>query len=254
MISLSANVFPAAAKLGDLPTSDFYEDAIQRFDGGDYSGAIIQLKNTLKEQPGNLSARILLGEAYVKEGYAAAAEKELLAARKLGGDEALIIVPLINALMMQHKYDDVLGIRMPRRMAPTVESMVWFLKGQTHLTLQSYTAALLDFEAAQDVAPEQPLPYVGLARHHLAKGRLEEATTAVAEALKRSSEHFYTWFVKGMIERRKSDPAAAILSFGNALKIAPKHLASMVGRASAYIETGEFEKASLDIDTVRAAH
>ena len=58
---------------------DYYEDALERFTRGDHANAIIQLKNTLRRNPDNISARVLLGRAYIEVGGGTSAEKELRA-------------------------------------------------------------------------------------------------------------------------------------------------------------------------------
>ena len=56
---------------------DFYKDAEEFFVKGEYSAAIIQLKNTLLLEPDNVRARLLLGKAYLENGDAASAEEEI---------------------------------------------------------------------------------------------------------------------------------------------------------------------------------
>ena len=69
------------------PTSlGYYEDALRYFEAQDYKAAIIQLKNRLRADPDDLPARLLMGRAHLKLENAAAAEKELRAARRLGAD------------------------------------------------------------------------------------------------------------------------------------------------------------------------
>ena len=80
-----------------LGQESLYEDALERFDKGEYDAAVIQLKNVLSDDPNNLSARILIGRAYLLMGAAASAEKELRRARDNGADDALTIVPLARA-------------------------------------------------------------------------------------------------------------------------------------------------------------
>lgn len=54
----------------------YYEDALSRYERRDDAGAIIQLKNALKEDARMLPALVLLGQAHVRRGEFAAAERQ----------------------------------------------------------------------------------------------------------------------------------------------------------------------------------
>ncbi|MGK0170613.1 MAG: putative Zn-dependent protease, partial [Gammaproteobacteria bacterium] len=99
---------PSQAQSISGDVAGFYEDALVRFENGDSVGAALQLKNVLQAQADHRAARILLGRIYLKEGAAEAAEEQFLQARALGADESLLVLPLAEAFLRQHKYDDVI--------------------------------------------------------------------------------------------------------------------------------------------------
>ena len=69
--------------------SSAYEDALASFNDDDYNTAIIHLKNALKLDPRNLSARVLLGRTYLAMGAGQLAENEFKKARQQGGGRRL---------------------------------------------------------------------------------------------------------------------------------------------------------------------
>ncbi len=79
---------------------EFYEDALERFNDGDYTGAIVQLKNSLQGNSTDAQSRLLLGRAYLAVGAGAAAEKEILKARGDGAHPSSVMLPLAKAYML----------------------------------------------------------------------------------------------------------------------------------------------------------
>ncbi|MGB5453627.1 MAG: tetratricopeptide repeat protein, partial [Sedimenticolaceae bacterium] len=100
----------------------YYEDAVARFNDGDAKSAMIQLKNALQRDPGQLSAKILLGRAHLALGEPHLAEEELLQAKQLGADPLLVALPLARAHNETGKYDenirDIVPIQFPRGQQP----------------------------------------------------------------------------------------------------------------------------------------
>ncbi|RME95310.1 MAG: hypothetical protein D6773_18540, partial [Alphaproteobacteria bacterium] len=62
----------------------FLEEARGYADKGDIRSALIELRNSLKADPNNVDARLLLADLYLKGGQGIAAQTEIEAARKAG--------------------------------------------------------------------------------------------------------------------------------------------------------------------------
>lgn len=73
----------ALAGCGKSPEEHF-EQAKALYVKGDSQGTILELKNTLQEQPNNAEARLLLGRTYMAQESYADALKELERAQKNG--------------------------------------------------------------------------------------------------------------------------------------------------------------------------
>ncbi len=67
---------------------------------GDYSAAVIELKNALQKTPENAQIRLLLGKAYLFVGEINGAKKELQRAQKLGVDASLVLPLLIRTNLL----------------------------------------------------------------------------------------------------------------------------------------------------------
>ena len=73
-----------AAAVDTKKSESYFEDAKKYLKKKDVNAAIIQLKNALKSNPGNVAARTLLGEIYLRIGNGASAEKEFKFAIRQG--------------------------------------------------------------------------------------------------------------------------------------------------------------------------
>ena len=60
-----------------ISEQEYFDSAFQHYQKGEMRAATIELKNTLKANPGNTKARFLLGKIYLQLELGAPAEKEL---------------------------------------------------------------------------------------------------------------------------------------------------------------------------------
>src|SRR6056297_880462 len=108
---------PLALGLWTLPTphawadaessKEYYQDALDWLNKGDFRAAVIQLRNALQEDPENHSARQLLGRLYLEAGNLNAALKELEYVHNAQPtDETEVFVG--RALLGLRQYQDVL--------------------------------------------------------------------------------------------------------------------------------------------------
>ena len=163
--------------------ADSYEDGLGRFNRGDFSGAIIELKNALGENPKNLSARLLLGQAYIAIKLGAAAEVALRQARVDGADAALVRPPLGKAYLLQQKYEVVLDDIAPLGQSKRVDAQIETLRGHAFLGLRELTSAEESFERAIRLSETPVKPLIGLAQVRLQRDKAQEARVLVKQAL-----------------------------------------------------------------------
>src|SRR5712691_5098295 len=89
--------------------SSYVEDAQQYLKNGDLKSAVIQLRNAVREAPDDPKIRAQLAEAYLRTGDLPGAEREARAARDRKGDEADYLPVLVDVLLRQGKFADLLG-------------------------------------------------------------------------------------------------------------------------------------------------
>jgi cellulose synthase operon protein C len=248
--SLTSNIAPAATTTQIQQDTDVFDDAVSRFESGDYVGALIQLKNVLQQDPKNLPARILIGRTYLRIGDAEAADKELRWARSLGADEELIILPMTSALLMNRMFDKMLSNRIGSKWSPSVQAELLTLHGQAYTALHKFSQAEQSFERALTLIPQNMNALSGFARLYLAQGQFENALEAIQQALAQTPNDAGNLYIKGEIRRRSDELEKAKVSYNAALAANPLHVPSLYGRASVSIALGKYDSALADIDKV----
>ena len=233
---------------GGAAVADFYEDAAVRFEQGDYQGAIVQLKNVLQEQPANLAARILIGKAYVEIGDGGAAEKELKIALRSGGDDALIVVPLGQSLLMQEKFAELLEQVRADRSDPEIEAKVHMMRGKAQVALRDLDAAESEYGAARDLQPDSANAILGLAEVAIYRRDVSAAEGLVAEALARAPESAAAWALDGDLKRGRGDLPGAVGSYDRSLSIQSVQIDTRRSRAAVLIDLNRVVEAQADVD------
>lgn len=242
----------AAAATDSREAAEFYEDAVRRFDDGDYGGAIVQLKNALGADAGHLPARLLIGKAYLALGDGGAAEHELERAREAGGDASLLLVPLTEARVMQGKFEEALaGIPAGDRDAET-EGHLLVLRGLSHLGLGRPDAADRAFSEAQRLDPEDATPLVGRAKVAMSRGLNSAAERFVGQAIEIDAESIDAWFLRGELARANRDLPQAVAHYDKTLSLQPEHADARRARAAAFLGLDRIPDALADITEVRA--
>ncbi len=229
----------------------FYEDAARRYSDGDYKAAIIQLKNALKESPGHLPSRVLLGKAYLVTGDAPAAEKEFIRALRLGANEELVFEQLGNALLIQSKHEALLVMLRSRNPTRSGGPIVLMLRGQAYLELGRLADAELSFRQAAMMIPDIADPLLGQASILMAKRQFPEAEKLVDQAIKLEPEKAEVWYRKGMVRRAARDPHGALPHFDRSILLQPNHIRAHLARAQIRFELGETQSALADAEWVR---
>ncbi len=250
LLALMLALPPAPTAQADALQSNnerLYEDAVQRFEKKQYESAIIQLRNILQADPDHLPARILLGKARLFSGNAAAAQKELEFARKLGADKSLIAIPLAQALTAQHKYQEVLDSFDPDQYPLKIAATLYTKRGIALIELNRLDLAEEAFEKSLLIQPGSAQATAGLALVYLRTGNFNKADEKLDEALKLDPENPDVWMVKASIAYARNDLMNAVRAYDKVIAKVPFHHGARVARASALIDLGRYELAVSDL-------
>lgn len=240
----------AQAARTEGPSQPYVEDAQRYLEAGNVRAAIVQLKNALREDPGDTEARFMLGTIYLGIEDGVSAEKELRAAYNQGLDSDVLRERLGEALLLQGKYQVLLDEVHAEGLDPEQHATVLTLRGRAYLGLQDLDGALKAFQSAERVAPQDPKPKLYIARLYIQTRDADQATAKIDEALAIEPDSDLGLVLKGELLRLSGDPEGAIKQFSSAIEIKPNSVEASMGRAAALIDLGRDKDAQKDLDRV----
>jgi putative PEP-CTERM system TPR-repeat lipoprotein len=248
-----ALALPPLASLGAPDkAARFYDDAVARFDKGDAAGAVIQLKNALKEDPKLLAAHALLGKAYLAQGDPAAAEDSFDRALQLGIDRSEIALPMARALLAQGKHQALLERFPPESAPPSARAELFFIRGQSYSAIGNTESARRAYDEARRADPKSPAPVLALAELAIREGKLAEAAKLADQAMAVAPGVAGVWHFKGTLALGAGDVKGALDAFGKALELNPNYVEARVARAALLIDLGRLAEANQDIQYLAA--
>jgi len=249
--AIMAVQLPLSAAVDRERSQGFYEDALQFYRADGVAEAVIQLRNALQEDPNNLAARILLGEALVRDGQPAAAIEEFQRALSRGGDENLIFVPLANAYLDILKPEQVITAITPVGHDSETDGELHYLQGRAYLLMRNTKLADQSFISAISLNPKDVRPLIERARIALGERKREKAEKFVGQALGISPDSFEIWMFKALVHRDVGEYDPALAAFEQALKIRPTSGRALAARAAMWMDLGDADAALEDLTKAR---
>jgi putative PEP-CTERM system TPR-repeat lipoprotein len=229
---------------------EYFAEAKEYLAGGNVKAAVIQLKNALQNDPKNVAARKLLGQIYIRIGKGPAAEKEIRAAIRLGGNRRALSPLLGRALLLQGRYDDALSAAVDDLGQGSQRARILIIRGQAFLGLHRFDDSAAAFREADRLNPEDVRAKVGLAQGLVNQRRVNEAEREVDIALSRRPKSAEARALKGELRRLRRDLKGAVAQFDKALAINGNNILARLGRAASLIDLNREDEAVADINAV----
>lgn len=244
---LSASVSLAWA--ADPRASQFYEDALQRFEKKDHKGAIVQLKNAIKLDRNILPVHVLLGRALLANGEAVAAEVAFNDALKLGVNRAEVVIPLSKAVLAQGKRQPLLDDpRLAVSGLPAgVRHEMLLQVALAHADLGRSKEALKAIEDARAIDSTTPAAWLAEVPIRIRARQFAEALAAADKALSMAPGNAEAVYLRGSVLHTQGNLTQALASYTRALEIDPAHLESLLARAGIELDQGRNADAKRDL-------
>jgi len=220
-----------------------YEDAVVRFNRGEFQGAIIQLRKVLEMNPDDIVAFLLLGRAYLGIGDGYSAEVMLRRARSGGTADALVVVPLARAYLLQKKYKLLFNEISSSNFAAEVMGQLNIIAGLAYLTRNEYDQAEQAYARAATFLPASTAPLIGRARVKLRQGDFEQAQALANTAQSLSPDAGDVWNLQAEIQRYQRNLEQALAFYNKALELEPNQADSRRGRAAALLDLNRSDEA-----------
>ena len=123
-------------------------------------------------------------------------------------------------------------------------------RGYSRLQSGALDEAAADFEHAGTLNPRWSRPLAGRAIVLIHKGNLDEAEPLLAQAAQLDANDFVMHQGRGMIQLERHRPIQAIVEFSRTLELDPGNIFTLLQRAAAYQEVGEFDDALADLGEI----
>ncbi|MDQ1316058.1 MAG: system TPR-repeat protein PrsT, partial [Pseudomonadota bacterium] len=243
---------PLAYADSAVDASRYYEDALKRYERHDDAGAIIQLKNTLKADSRMLPALVLMGQAYLRAGDPAAAERVLADAEKLGAARGQIATLQAQAYLAQGKMRLMLEKFGADGLPPKARLEMLLMRGQAQLNLTQFDAAMTSAKQAAQTPGGSARALALQARIHLNAGRPQDAQATVQEALRVSPRDADVLNMQASILHVRGELQAAAREYGRALDVQPNHLDARLARAGILLDLQRDNEVKPDLDYLQS--
>ena len=228
--------------------SRYYEDALKRYERRDDAGALIQLKNALKEDARMLPALVLMGQAHLRRGEPAAAERALADAERLGAARAQIAVYQAQAYLDQGKTRALIEKFGADGLPPQARLDMLLLRARAQIALSQYDGAMTSARLAEQVKGGEARALALQAQIHLNAGRPQDARTTVQRALQRSPRNGDALNVLASIAHAQGDLQTAARDYSRALEVQPLNVDARLARAAILLDLKRDSEARADID------
>ena len=240
----------ATAQNAAARVSQFYENALQRFDKKDYAGAVVQLRNVLKLDGKNLSAQLLLGRALLEDGQVNAAEVAFAEAIRLGVNRAEVVLPMANAAMRQGKPDVVVGDGrfvvegLPRG----VQYELLLLRAAAAGDTGDLQTALKAIDGARLLNPGDVGSYLSEVPLRIRGNQLNEGLAAADKATSIAPTNPEAHHVRGEVLHVMGDATKALAAYDRAIELEPKHVSALVARAGIHLDQSRLADVARDVE------
>ena len=218
---------------------------------GDLRGAVLELKNALRDHPQSGPARFFLGQIYLDLEDGDSAEKELSLAASYGVDRDAILLPLAQSWILQQKYDKVLDeVRISRNMQPHVQASFHVVHGDAWFGKADLDRARQSYETARDLDGTNALAHVGLGNVALARHEMEQAAAHLRDAEARDKSHPRVLTLEGDIAAARGDFKTALAAYSRLVEMRPQNVLYRTVLSWAQFNAGDPKSATANIRQV----
>lgn len=231
-------------------TSEDYELALTAFNDAAYDEAYIHLKNSLQKDPENLSAKILMGEILLINGYLSAAEMEFVEALEMGADINLLAEPLGNTWLFLNKYQRIVDFSDTNKLSGDALQEWLLIRATACIRLERFECALRDYNTIIARSPNFVRAINGLASIALQNEELVDAENLIEQAMAIEPENAITWRLKGQLAYRKGNRQEATEHLQKALNFNRDDPIALRNLVDLYLEVKDYDSAKLFVEEI----
>jgi putative PEP-CTERM system TPR-repeat lipoprotein len=224
-------------------STEYIADSKKYIAKGQYSEAIIQLRNALKEDENNMQATVLLADAYITTGNAELASVELKKLRdKKYTNSHVEFLDLRQALLIK-KLTYIQNIPVDMSAPPDELARIRALQGQTWLMQGDINKARSFFQRALLLDQNVHEAKVGQVKLLMAEDQYEKAKPLANALFKTHPYDIEILLVIGELRRSDEQLESALEVYKLAEKIQPENISAKLGIVSTLIDQKEYTEA-----------
>ncbi len=230
--------------------SSDYVVAAQKYQAtGDYPAAVIALKNSLRKDPQNARARLVLSEVYLALGEADNAQAQLKRAHELGVDPAttmLLQIDLALALNQPGEALEILATAVQTDDSPALK----LREAEIYFMLDEPDKAQALFESLSERSTELE-PKLGFIRSALANNNLQVALNSIDRGLVAHPDAGQLYALKGSAQMLAGNSEAAAEALLRAIKllradaISTDYIDALAELANVRLKSGQLPEAKV---------
>lgn len=237
----------------DARTTQEYVAFAESFrEAGDLDAAVVELKNALRQSPDSVEARWMLGSIYLDTGEGEGAEKELRRCADLGMEYNEIVVPLMQSMVLQEKYQEVVDTLFDEPEMDDEElNQIWLLRAHSYLKLNDLSAADETYDKALALNESDPEALLGKARVAANRDSFKKARKWLDKVFEADPAYPAAWSFLGDLEQFRQNPKAAEAAYTKALETRPDDVYDLASRALMRIFQNKLKSAERDFQAAR---
>jgi len=218
---------------------------------GEWGSAVIEFKNSVKQEPENALARAELGQAYVEIANADAAIKELHRALEFGYRKELLLVPLAKAYRQKGDFDRILEeIVVQEEYSPELKADVMAFRGVAWLVNGDKEAAIDALDNAMRLNQGRTEVRLAWATLEKTNNNIEAQKEWLRPLLERGGGVADAWTQSGEIEQQANNLDAAEQAYTRSIGLRPYGHVDSIRRAVVRIAQGNLDGAQEDVNAI----
>lgn len=233
----------ALAACGQSPEEHF-QNAKTLLEKTDYDAAIVELKNVLKDQPENASARVLMGQALLATQEYQDAETELGKARELGAPAEQWLPALAKVYVKTLRPLRALELGVPvSGLSANALARLHSIRAEAQLALGKRTEAEREIAAAEKFDASLPALKMAQATLALSAKQIEQAANILEQALRAEPKSTELLYLKAEVQQADNKFDEAVATYRQIIGIDATQFRAQLGIAQLELYRGKLETA-----------
>jgi putative PEP-CTERM system TPR-repeat lipoprotein len=226
-----------------VTAADDYEKALSAFENNNTKEAYLHLKNSLKTQPDNLPAKILMGKVLLEQKFYSDGIDIFREALDEGADINIVLNHLGHALMVTEQYDQVIDLGKDRHLSKESQLIWLLLSGNAYSSLDEISNARGAFEKALFIDSNDIRALNAFASFELNQRNVNAAKKLIDKVVALYPNDSRVWNLSGQYYDKIFEQANALTSYEKAHSLNAEDPMVQRELAHAYTSTGQYTKA-----------